>query len=374
MEKNEYFMKRAIELAQKGKGWTNPNPMVGAIIVKDGVILGEGWHQKYGQSHAEVVAIEEAYKKGCTNLMGATIYVTLEPCSHFGKTPPCADRIIKEGFTQVIIGMMDPNPIVCGNGIKKLKNAKIQVQVGVLEEECKELNAVFLYGLMTQKSYVHYKSAMSLDGKIRTAGKESKWISSEESRDEVQDLRGYYRGIMVGVQTVIEDNPRLTTRKENCRQPMRIIVDSMLRLPQTSYIVQSATEIPTIVGTIKKKEEYPRWILESGIEVITVDEKNGRCDLNHLMQETYKRGVDSVLLEGGPTLAFSCFQKQLINSFTGYYAPILLGGETALGPIGGAGVNHIAQGYKLQDIKVGTVGVDIKIEGKVSYPSVYRNC
>lgn len=373
MQKDEYYMNIAIKLAQKGRGWTNPNPMVGAVIVKDEVVLGEGYHQKFGGAHAEIEAINQAYHKGCHNLIGATIYVTLEPCSHFGKTPPCADRLIREGFGRVVIGMIDPNPFVYGQGIRKLKEQGIEVLVGVLSQDCERLNETFLYGIKNQISYVHYKAAMTLDGKIRTVTKQSQWISSEESRKEVQEMRSIHKGIMVGVQTVCEDNPKLTCRLDGCQQPVRIIVDSTLRIPQKSYVVQSAKEYPTLIATLKSPDQYPDWMKDAGVELITVREKNGKCDLRHLMEETYKKGIDSILLEGGPTLAASAFEEGIVCFYTGYYAPLLFGGEDASGPIGGAGVNQIKEAYQLEETNISFSGKDMKVEGKVKYPDVYRN-
>lgn len=373
MEKDEYFMRRAITLAKKGRGWTNPNPLVGAVIVRDGVILGEGWHHKYGENHAEIEAINEAYANGYQQLREATLYVTLEPCSHYGKTPPCADRICREGFSRVVIAMEDPNPMVCQKGIKKLVEAGISVEIGLLEEESKILNEVYSYGIRTKMSYVHFKTALTLDGKIRTAGKESQWISSEESREEVQQLRSLHTGIMVGVQTVCDDNPRLTSRISGSRQPVRIILDSNLRIPKLSQIVQTAKEYPTIVATTKSKQEYPQWILDAGIQLITVDKKEGKCDLRHLMRETYKRGIDSILLEGGPSVAASALKEQIVQFFTGYYAPLLFGGEFTAGSIGGSGVEKIKDAYRMKDMKLNKVGRDIKIEGGIMYPDVYRN-
>ena len=373
MQKDEYYMSMAIKLAQKGRGWTNPNPMVGAVIVKDAVILGEGYHQRFGGAHAEVEAIKQAYQNGCQNLIGATIYVTLEPCSHFGKTPPCVDRIIQEGFSRVVIGMIDPNPLVCGQGIQKLKKQGIEVLVGVLNQDCERLNEIFLYGIKNQISCVHYKTAMTLDGKIRTVAKQSQWISCEESRREVQEMRSIHKGILVGVQTVCEDDPKLTCRLDSCRQPVRIIVDSTLRIPQMSYVVQSAKEYPTLIATLKSPDQYPDWMKDAGVELITVREKNGTCDLRHLMEKTYKMGIDSILLEGGPTLAASAFEEGIVCFFTGYYAPLFFGGEAAIGPIGGNGVNQIKEAYQLEEMKVSFCGKDLKVEGKVKYPDVYWN-
>ena len=373
MQKDEYYMNLAIKLAQKGKGWTNPNPMVGALIVKDEVVLGEGYHQRFGGAHAEIEAIRQAYQKGCQNLTGATIYVTLEPCSHYGKTPPCSDRIIQEGFSRVVIGMVDPNPLVCGHGIQKMKEQGIEVRVGVLEQECEQLNTIFIYGMKNRRSYVHYKTAMTIDGKVRTATKQSQWISCEESREEVQEMRRIHPGIMVGVQTVCEDDPKLTCRLADCRQPVRIIVDSSLRIPQTSYVIQTANEYPTIIATIKAQEDYPEWIKDTGVELMTVREKNGRCDLRHVVEETYKRGIDSILLEGGPTLTASAFEEGVICFYTGYYAPLFFGGQSAPGPIGGKGVSLINEAYQLEEMNVSICDKDIKVEGKVKYKDVYRD-
>ena len=276
MNLNEYFMKKAIELAKKGVGKVNPNPLVGAIIVKEGEIIGEGYHEKYGEAHAEV----NAFKSLKEDPSGATLYVTLEPCSHYGKTPPCVDMIIENKINKVIIGMIDPNPLVAGNGVNKLIAAGIEVKSGILEDECKKLNEIFIKYIITKKPYVVLKAAMSLDGKIATKTGESKWISCEESRLQVHELRNKLSGIMVGINTVITDNPELTCRTQNENDPVRIIVDSSLRIPLDSKVLKNK-DGKTMIATTKKADlKKMQALLEDNIKVLIIKEKNGRVDLN----------------------------------------------------------------------------------------------
>ena len=244
-------MNIALQLAKKGKGKVNPNPLVGAIIVRDGVILGRGYHKEYGKAHAEVNAFLDAKE----DITGATMYVTLEPCSHYGKTPPCVERIIENKISRVVIGMIDPNPLVAGKGIEKLKKSGITVTVGVLEEECRKLNEVFIKYITKNEPFVVLKTAMSLDGKIATSRGESKWITGEKARNEVHNLRNELEAIMVGVDTVIIDNPELTCRLENGRNPIRIIVDSTLKIPLNSKVLKNQDEAKTIVATKKEAIE-----------------------------------------------------------------------------------------------------------------------
>ena len=285
-------MELAIKLAKKGEGKVNPNPMVGAVIVKDGIVIGEGYHEKYGEGHAEV----NAFKSLKEDPSGATMYVTLEPCSHYGKTPPCADKIIKNNIKRVVIGMIDPNPLVAGNGVDKLKKAGIEVKVGVLEEKCKKLNEVFIKYILSKKPFVVLKTAMSLDGKIATRTGESKWISSEKSRLQVHNLRNKLSAIMVGVNTVIKDNPELTCRIENGNNPIRIIVDSTLRIPMNSKVLQNKDN-KTIIATTKRANiKNMQELLKKNINVLIIDEKNGQVDLSALIKKLGELNIDSILL------------------------------------------------------------------------------
>ena len=304
--------------------------MVGAVIVKDGIIIGEGYHEKYGEGHAEVNAFESLKE----DPSGATMYVTLEPCSHYGKTPPCVDKIIQSKIKRVVIGMIDPNPLVAGNGVDKLKRAGIEVKVGVLEDKCKKLNEIFIKYILTKKPYVVLKTAMSLDGKIATRNGESKWISSEKSRLQVHNLRNKFSAIMVGVNTVIKDNPELTCRIKNGNDPIRIIVDSTLRIPINSKVLQN-------------------------------NEKNGQVDLNALIKKLGELGIDSILLEGGSTLNYSALEENIVDKVMIYIAPKIIGGESSKTPVGGRGIDKLKDAFKLKNIAINILDEDILVEGYI---------
>ncbi|MGL5313740.1 MAG: bifunctional diaminohydroxyphosphoribosylaminopyrimidine deaminase/5-amino-6-(5-phosphoribosylamino)uracil reductase RibD [Peptostreptococcaceae bacterium] len=356
------YMKIALELAEKGKGKVSTNPMVGAVIVKNSKIIGQGYHMIYGKEHAEINALKNATEEVC----GGTMYVTLEPCSHFGKTPPCVDEIIKNKISKVVVGCLDPNPLVSGKGIKKLKDNGIEVVVGILEDECKNMNEVFIKNITENKPFVTIKSAMSLDGKIATTSGESKWISGEESRKEVHKLRSEVSGIMVGVETVIKDNPELTCRLENGKNPIRIIVDSKLRIPLDSKVVEDVNIAKTIVATTDKADKSKLNILKSkGVDVIITDLKDERVDLNSLMTILSKNKVDSILLEGGASLNFSALKEGIVDKVQIYIAPKIIGGREAKTPVGGSGINLLEDAFKLKNLATKNIGEDIFIEGYV---------
>ena len=356
-------MELAIELAQKGAGKVNPNPMVGAVIVKDGTIIGEGYHEKYGEGHAEVNAFESLKE----DPSGATMYVTLEPCSHYGKTPPCVDKIIQSKIKRVVIGMIDPNPLVAGNGVDKLKRAGIEVKVGVLEDKCKKLNEIFIKYILTKNPYVVLKTAMSLDGKIATRNGESKWISSEKSRLQVHNLRNKFSAIMVGVNTVIKDNPELTCRIKNGNDPIRIIVDSTLRIPINSKVLQNKDN-KTIIATTKRASiNSMQELLKKNINVIIIDEKNGQVDLNALIKKLGELGIDSILLEGGSTLNYSALEENIVDKVMIYIAPKIIGGESSKTPVGGRGIDKLNNAFKLKNIAINILNEDILVEGYIDY-------
>ena len=359
---NEKFMKLAIELAKKGGGNVNPNPMVGAVIVKEGKIIGQGYHERCGEGHAEV----NAFRSLKEDASGATMYVTLEPCSHYGKTPPCADKIIENKISKVVIGMVDPNPLVSGKGIEKLKNAGIEVEVGVLEEECIKLNEVFIKYITTKRPFVVLKAAMSLDGKIATKTGESKWISSEESRLQVHNLRSKLSGIMVGVNTVIKDNPELTSRIEGGNDPIRIIVDSTLRIPMDSNVLQNKDNKTIIATTSKANNKKMQEILNKGVRVLTVNENNGKVDLSELITKLGELNIDSILLEGGATLNYSALDEGIVDKVMMYISAKIIGGEKSKTPVGGNGIDKLQEAFKIRDINISVVGEDILLEGYIS--------
>lgn len=355
---NQEYMRLAIEIAKKGAGKVNPNPMVGAVIVKDERVIGQGYHKYYGGNHAEVNAFENL----SDNPEGATIYVTLEPCSHYGKTPPCVDKIIANKISKVVVGTLDPNPLVEGRGIKALKEAGIEVITGVLEEECKKLNEVFMKYILYKRPFVVLKTAMTLDGKIATESGESKWITSDKSRQEVHKLRNKLSAIMVGVNTVIKDNPELTCRLEGGKNPVRIIVDSKLRIPLGSNVVVDNLA-QTIVATTEVADKDKILVLEKlGVKVLIINSKNERVDLKSLMIELGKRDIDGILLEGGATLSFSALEENIVDKIQVYIAPKIIGGEKSKTSIGGKGIEKLSDAIMLNNMTVKSVGTDLLIE------------
>ncbi len=360
---DEYYMKRALELAARGRGYTNPNPMVGAVIVKEGRVIGEGWHEMYGQLHAERNAM-----KNCTeDPAGATIYVTLEPCCHHGKTPPCTDAIIESGIEKVVIGMLDVNPIVAGNGVRILEDHGIEVVTGVLEEECRGLNRIFIKYMTEKLPYVVMKYAMTSDGKIATVTGESSWITGEVSRENVHRTRHALMGIMVGVGTVMADDPMLDCRlPEGGKNPIRIICDSNLRTPTDSRVVTTACEIPTIIATVSSNASLIKEYESRGVTVIQTALENGRIDLKDLMRILGERGIDSILLEGGAQLNFSAIKAQIVDEIHTYIAPKIFGGN-AKTPVGGEGIGSIADAVILDPVKITKLGDDIFVESEVKY-------
>lgn len=352
-------MDRALELAMRGIGSVNPNPLVGAVIVKDGEIIGEGYHECYGEAHAERNAVKNATKL----VEGSTIYVTLEPCAHYGKTPPCVDLIIEKNFKRVVIGMLDPNVLVAGKSIEKLKQHGIEVVVGVKEEECKKINEIFIKYITSKIPFVILKSGMSLDGKIATYSGKSKWITSKESREDSQKLRNRLSSIMVGVNTVIEDDPELTCRINDEKKLIRIIVDTKLRVPLNSKVIKNndgMTVVATTLNTDKKKKQV---LIDLGIKIIEVSEKNNKVDLKELVKKLGEEGIDSILIEGGGTLNFSALQEKIVDKVIFYMAPKILGGEKSKSCIAGIGFSELEEAPNLKDISYRTIGEDLVIEG-----------
>lgn len=367
--KDTDYMKIALDLAKNGAGKVNPNPMVGAVIVKDGKIIGQGWHEKYGGLHAE----RNAFKNCRESPAGAVLYVTLEPCCHYGKTPPCTEAIIENGIKKVIIGAKDPNPLVAGKGAEILRRNGIEVVEGVLESECTKLNEVFFHYIKTGLPYVVMKYAMTMDGKIATSTGKSKWITGEAARKRVHEDRNRLSAIMVGIGTVLIDDPYLTCRIENGRNPIRIICDSKLRLPITSNIAKTAKDVPTIIATSSSyKEQYEKYG-KLGIEVLCVKQKDGHLDLKELINILGKRGIDSLLIEGGGTLNYSALKEGIVNKIQVYIAPKIFGGERAKSPVGGEGVDIPDEAVLLKNSTVIKLGDDFLIESEVM-PNVYGNC
>ena len=358
---HEEYMRRAMELAKKGRGYTSPNPMVGCVVVKDGRIISEGCHEKYGEYHAERNALLRCKE----DPEGADLYATLEPCCHYGKTPPCTEIIIEKKIGRVFVGSMDSNPLVGGEGVRILEEAGIEVVTGILEEECRAMNEIFFHYIETKTPFVLSKFAMSLDGKIACASGDSKWVSGEEARAEVQLLRKYYSGIMVGIGTVLADDPMLNCRVEEGCDPVRIICDSHLRIPEKSRIVKSAKEIPTIVAAAADAPEEKERVLSGlGIEVIRTS-KPEKVDLKELMPLLGARNIDGILLEGGGELNAAAFQAGIVKKIQAYIAGKIIGGKDARTPVSGEGAHVMAEAIKLRSLTAESIGEDLRITGYI---------
>ncbi len=362
--KDENYMTQAIKLAIKGKGYVNPNPLVGAVIVKDGEIIGTGYHEKYGSLHAE----RNALKNCISSPSGGTMYVTLEPCCHYGKTPPCTEAIIESGIKKVFIGSRDPNPKVMGKGIASLKEHGIDVIENFMKDECDAINSIFFHYIKTKTPYVTMKYAMTMDGKIATVTGKSKWISCEESRLDVQNDRHNLSAIMVGVGTVLVDDPLLTCRIQGGKNPIRVICDTNLRTPLSSRIVLTAKEVPTIIATSVSEESQLNLYRHRGCQLLVIPKKGDHIDLNFLMKSLGEMGIDSILLEGGSTLNWSCLSAGIVNKTKVYIAPKIFGGASAKGPIGGIGVSLPSESFMLSNSIISRIGTDLIVESEVKYP------
>jgi diaminohydroxyphosphoribosylaminopyrimidine deaminase / 5-amino-6-(5-phosphoribosylamino)uracil reductase len=350
------YMALAINLASATEGQTSPNPKVGAVLVKDGRIIGMGAHLKAGEPHAEVHAIKMAGEKA----VGATLYVTLEPCSHFGKTPPCSNLVIESGIKKVFVASIDPNPLVGGAGVKKMLDAGIEVEVGLMEKEAKALNKVFFHYISTGLPYVTLKSATSLDGKIATVTGESKWITGEEARKDVHHFRHVNDAILVGVNTVIKDNPSLTTRLDSGgKNPIRVILDTTLRTPLDSKIVNDQAAETIIVTGADVEPERGRRFLEQGIEIIKLE--TAKIGILDMLKKLGDRGITSLYVEGGAEVHGSFLKEKAFQQVVTYIAPKLLGGKNAGAAYGGEGIARLEDTVSLEITDVKQIGKDIRI-------------
>jgi len=357
---HEQYMKLALSEAEKGRGWVSPNPMVGAVIIKNGAIIGKGYHKKYGDPHAERNALATCSQ----NPTGAAMYVTLEPCCHYGKTPPCTEAIIESGISEVVVGSQDPNPLVAGKGTEILRSSGIEVTVGVLEQECISLNEVFFHYITNKTPYVVMKFAMTIDGKTATAAGKSKWITGEAARAHVHRLRHQYSAIMVGVGTVIADDPQLTCRLPNCKNPVRVICDTRLRIPLESAIVKTAHEVKTYIATSSPDGGKADSLRSRGCEIIAVPPNEAHINLRELMLLLGELKIDSVLLEGGETLHASALEEGIVNKVCAYIAPKIFGGSNAKTAVGGRGVGSPDEAYQLKNRRITLLGDDILLEYK----------
>ena len=378
-------MQRAIALAKKGAGFVNPNPMVGCVVVKDNEIITEGYHEYYGGLHAE----RNALTNTAADCKDATLYVTLEPCCHHGKTPPCTDIIIEKGIKKVVVGLLDPNPLVAGKGISILQNAGIEVVTGVEEDKIKELNKVFLKYIKTKRPYVILKTAMTLDGKIASHTGDSKWITNEKSRQLVHKLRSEMMGIVAGIGTVKADNPMLNcrlegqqttdNRQQSVRQPIRIIVDTKASISLDSNIVKTANEYRTILAigrdvtpvaseqtTVNSQQPKADILKSFNVEILQCEEKDGHVDINDLMIKLGQMGIDSLLLEGGSCLNAAFLEADCVDEVYAFIAPKIIGGEHSKSPIGGKGIELMRDAITFDKVEIEQIENDILIKGRIT--------
>ena len=354
-------MQLALQLAKKGCGWTAPNPMVGAVIVKDGNIIGQGYHEKYGQAHAEQNAISSCRESP----EGATMYVTLEPCCHYGKQPPCVTAILEAGIRRVVVGSTDPNPLVAGKGVHMLREHGVEVAENIGKKVCDKLNEVFLHYIRTGRPYVVMKYAMTMDGKIAAYTGASRWITGEEARKHVHQQRHRYTAVMAGVGTVLADDPLFTCRIHGGKNPIRIICDSMLRTPSDAKVIITSHEAPTILATCCTEREKWRAYEQKGCRILLVKEKNGQVDLVDLVERLGQEAIDSILLEGGGALNWSALESRIVQKLQVYVAPKLFGGQAAKTPIEGVGVADPDVAFFLKNCQVTPLGEDFLIESEM---------
>lgn len=356
---DERFMREALALAKKGLGRTSPNPTVGAVIVKNGRVIARGFHKKAGQPHAEIAAFKDAKE----SVKGATLYVTLEPCCHYGKTPPCTDAVMRSGIKRVVAGMLDPNRLVAGKGAGILRRAGINVTSGVLEGECAELNEWYIKYITKKMPYVTLKLAMSVDGRIATVAGESKWITGMEARRHVHKMRSESDAVMVGVNTVLKDDPALTVRLAEGKNPARVVVDSLLRTPLDAKIFDNAGKARLIIFTTNAAPaDKIKKAQAKGAEVVTVPKSGGGVDLKKVLRELGSRAIASLLVEGGGSLGASLMKAGLVDRISFFIAPIVLGGDAVPG-IGPLGIKKMAKALVIKDMTIKNIGKDILIEG-----------
>ena len=363
MTTDEKYMRMAVSLAKKGSGWVNSNPMVGAVLVKDGRIIGKGFHKVFGGPHAEINAINNATEP----VEGSTLYVTLEPCIHQGKTPPCAPVIVENKIRKVVIGMTDPNPVVKGKGVEYLLSKGITVSKGLLEEEIGRLNESYVKFIQTGIPFCNLKTAMTLDGKIATITNASRWISCEKSRRYAHELRQKSAGLLVGIDTVIYDDPLLNTRRggKKSRDPLKIIADTTCRIPMESKVLTNNPPLTILATTEKADRSKIRDIERLGAQVLICPLKNNRVDLVFLVRSLGKMGIDSILIEGGSTLAFQAVREGIVDKVTSFISPKILGGKEAPTPLGGEGIGRMDDAVKITGWKFKKMGEDILVEGYI---------
>ncbi len=360
---DQKYMRMALQLAEKARGRTSPNPMVGAVVVKNDRVISRGYHRKAGEPHAEAIALKQAGKAA----KGATLYVTLEPCSHTNKrTPPCTPLVLQSGVKRVVVAMIDPNPHVSGGGIKTLRKSGIEVVTGVLETEAKKLNEAFIKYITTGVPFVTLKIAQTLDGKIATSSGESKWITGEKAREEGHRLRDTNDAILVGINTVLKDNPSLTTRIPRGRDPIRVIVDTKLRTPLKAKIITQKSSAKTYIATLDTmpKDKLVK-LLDAGAEVLLAKGGKGHVDLKNLMKMLGGFGVTSVMIEGGAEVHASALKSGIVDKVVMFIAPMLMTGKDSLCSIGGVSPTRLTQSIRLRNMTSRMAGDDLMIEGYI---------
>ncbi|MCX8082830.1 MAG: bifunctional diaminohydroxyphosphoribosylaminopyrimidine deaminase/5-amino-6-(5-phosphoribosylamino)uracil reductase RibD [bacterium] len=373
MREHKEFIKETLKLAERGKGLVSPNPMVGALIVKGSRIIGKGWHKAFGLPHAEIEAIKDAKDK----VKGATLYVNLEPCCHYGKTPPCTKAIIEAGIKEVICAMEDPNLLVSGKGIEQLEESGITVREGILSEEAEKLNRAYITYITKRRPYIILKWAQTLDGKIATGKGSSKWITEKEARDFVKNMRFEVDGIVVGINTVIEDNPSLDyivpsyqTKKDilGRKRYWKIVIDPYLKVSEECRIWENPNSKVLMVVSDRVTEERVRYLLDKkGCEVIKVPDEDGKLNLKVLMEELYKREIGIIMVEGGGYTLTSFWEEKLVDEVMIFTGNKILGGENSISPIGGRDKKCISEAVRVDYYETKMIGDDFFIRGKVCF-------
>ncbi len=362
MDADDRFMWMALDLARQGRGRTSPNPMVGAVVVQGSEVVGSGYHQAAGSSHAEIIALEKAGEKA----KGATLYVNLEPCAHHGRTGPCSEAIVRAGISRVVAAMEDPNPLVSGRGFARLAEADIKIKEGILEQKARQLNEVFIKYIKTGLPFISIKVAMSLDGKIGTTSGESHWITGEKARQFVHRLRDHSDVIMVGIETVLKDNPQLTTRVEGGggKDAVRVIVDSSARLPLDARVIENGSPARTILAvTEQSSPQKCRALQKKGVEIVVLPSKEGRVDLVALLKKLAGQELTSVLVEGGGTLNYSLLEQSLIDKLFVFIAPLIIGGKESPTAFTGSGIAALKQAWSVEEVELKQFDRDLLLIG-----------
>jgi diaminohydroxyphosphoribosylaminopyrimidine deaminase / 5-amino-6-(5-phosphoribosylamino)uracil reductase len=361
---DSFFMNMALELSERGRGFTSPNPMVGAVVVRNSDVVGTGYHEYAGGSHAEVNALNDAGELA----KGSTVYVTLEPCNHFGRTPPCTEKILESGVTRVVVAMQDPNPDVTGGGIRFLREKGLQVDVGIEEKQATRLNEFFIKYVQTKRPFVILKTAATLDGRIATRTGDSKWVTGPSARNFVHTVRHAVDGIMVGLGTVNQDDPSLTTRLERvkCKDPVRIVLDTRLSISENARLLKIKSDAQTLLITGNKVPDEKRQRLEKyGVTIIESRLKDEFIDLDFLMYQLGTMGITSLLIEGGGRVAASALASGIVDKILFFYAPKILGGDDGVPMCRGPGPDQMSQSIQVQHIAVHRFDDDILIEGYI---------